>query len=99
MISRERRKRIVQKAFLKKEYALTPEQVEEMKLRQRGVCPPCGKSFDDPDVKMTIDHIHDRTKRVRGLLCNHCNLAIGHAYENPEVLRNLAEYLENNGHA
>jgi len=43
-----------------------------------------------------VDHVHDNTKRVRGVLCNSCNLTIGHARENPEILRSLADYIEAN---
>ncbi len=96
MISLERRKRIDRKSQWKTLYNLSPEQHAELKLRQRGVCPGCGKSLDDPDVKETVDHVHDNTQRVRGLLCNHCNLAIGHARDNPEILRALADYVEAN---
>jgi hypothetical protein len=92
----ERRRRTEQKSQWKTLYNLSPEQRAEIRLRQRGVCPGCGKSLDE--VKETIDHVHDNTKRVRGILCNHCNLVIGHAYENPEVLRSLAFYLEVMGH-
>ena len=91
----ERRKRQFFRANLK-QYELTPERYAELKIRQRGVCPGCGKSLDE--VKPTVDHMHDESKHVRGILCNHCNLCIGHAYENPEVLRQLASYLEAQGH-
>jgi Recombination endonuclease VII len=91
----ERRRMIERKANLKR-YGLTPERFAEMKLRQRGVC-RCGKSLDDPGIKPCVDHIHGTTV-VRGILCNNCNLVIGHAFENPEVLRALAEYLELMGH-
>ena len=94
----EQRRRTERKSQWKTLYNLSPEQYAEIKLRQRGVCPGCGKSLDDPDVRPTVDHVHDNTKRVRGITCNHCNLAIGHAYENPEVLRALAFYLEVMGH-
>jgi len=96
MLDLQRRKSIENKSQLKLLYNTTPEHVAELKLRQRGVCPGCGRSLDDPDVRPTIDHVHDRTKRVRGILCNHCNLVIGHAYENPEILRALANYVEAN---
>lgn len=32
--------------------------------------------------------------KVRGLLCWHCNLAIGHARDNINILKRLLEYLE-----
>ncbi len=92
----ERRKNTFFKSNLKNQYSLTLERYDEFKIRQRGVCPGCGKSLDE--VKPTVDHVHDETKRVRGILCNSCNLTIGHAHENPEVLRALAEYLDANGH-
>lgn len=40
-----------------------------------------------------LDHAHN-SKRFRGWLCRHCNTAIGHAKDNPNVLRALAKYLE-----
>jgi hypothetical protein len=92
-----RRRNIERRAHLKT-YGLTPELFEEYKLRQRGVCAICGNSLEDPAVKAVPDHIHDATRKVRGILCNHCNLMIGHAFENPAILRSGAEYLEAHGH-
>lgn len=40
-----------------------------------------------------FDHCHT-TSKGRGWLCQTCNLAIGNAYDNPDTLRKLAEYLE-----
>ena len=88
----ERKSKQARKRWLKHEYDLTPERFEDMKLRQRGVCPGCGKELS-PENRPVPDHIAG-TKIVRGVLCNHCNLTIGHAFDNPEVLRNLATYLE-----
>lgn len=96
MVSLQRRRSTEKKSSLKLLYNTTPEHVAELKLRQRGVCPGCFRSLDDPDVRPTVDHVHDNTKRVRGVLCNSCNLTIGHARENPEILRSLADYIEAN---
>lgn len=41
---------------------------------------------------LAVDHHHD-TGVVRGLLCQNCNIMIGMARENPEILRQGAEYL------
>jgi len=38
-----------------------------------------------------VDHVHG-TKTIRGLLCPKCNFAIGHAHDDPAVLRNLSAY-------
>lgn len=42
-----------------------------------------------------IDHDH-KTNAIRGLLCNNCNLAIGHFADNAEHCARAAKYLEGN---
>ena len=91
----ERRRRIERKANLKR-YLLTPERFAEYKLRQRGACACCGRSLDDPDVKVCVDHIHGTTI-IRGILCNSCNVGIGMFKDSPQLLRAAAEYLEAQG--
>jgi hypothetical protein len=51
-------------------------------------CEVCGS-----DDKVVFDHCHVNNK-FRGWLCNGCNSALGHAKDNPDTLRKLAEYLE-----
>jgi hypothetical protein len=51
-------------------------------------CEVCGKRG-----RIVFDHDH-ATGKFRGWLCNHCNLSIGHALDDPALLRRLAEYLE-----
>lgn len=43
-----------------------------------------------------VDHNH-KTGLIRGLLCSMCNVAIGSAKDSPIVLREMANYVENNG--
>ena len=54
------------------------------------MCPVCDAPLGP---KYVVDHIAGTTV-VRGILHNHCNLVIGHAFEKPEVLRRAAQYLE-----
>lgn len=51
-------------------------------------CEVCGS-----DDTLSIDHNHD-TGKIRGVLCARCNHTLGHARDNPEILRALAIYLE-----
>ena len=39
-----------------------------------------------------VDHNHS-TGRVRSLLCHHCNMLIGHAKENKNILLETVQYL------
>ena len=38
------------------------------------------------------DHNHE-TGYIRGLLCRHCNMALGYVLDNPRTLQRLARYL------
>lgn len=81
-------------------YGLTQEQVEEMDAR--GVCDVCGRSAEEVAAngrsgeRLHIDHDHE-TGVVRGVLCKHCNSALGLAGDDPERLIALAAYLIERG--
>lgn len=45
--------------------------------------------------KLVIDHDHIN-HQVRGMLCNHCNLGIGHFRDNPDLLEIAASYIRTN---
>lgn len=42
---------------------------------------------------LVVDHDHE-SGAPRGILCGHCNLALGHALDDPERLKALASYME-----
>lgn len=69
-------------------YKLTPEQHAQMLAQQGGVCATCKKP-----KRLDIDHDHANGD-VRGLLCNTCNRALGLVYDDPALLRRMADYLE-----
>jgi hypothetical protein len=58
---------------------------------QDGKCLICGLESQ----KLCIDHDH-ATDKIRGLLCRDCNLMLGHARDDQDILRNAANYLEAN---
>lgn len=77
-----------------KKYGLTSEDYERLLEEQGGRCPICHVTEGtDGYGEWSIDHDHD-TGFVRGLLCGHCNRALGLFRDDPESLRRAASYLE-----
>lgn len=75
-------------------YGITLEQKEALLRAQGGGCAICGKVKHAEISAWNVDHDHD-TGRVRGILCMLCNLLLGKAKDDPEILRSAAGYLEN----
>ncbi|MAO21337.1 MAG: hypothetical protein CMJ25_11365 [Phycisphaerae bacterium] len=71
-------------------YGVTPVQFNKMLEQQGGACAICGTSIDQ---KAHVDHCHTSGK-VRGLLCNNCNTAIGKLKDNPEIIQSALDYVK-----
>ena len=74
-------------------YDLTPDEYRQLYLMQHGSCAIC----DEPTVQATglvVDHNHD-SGEVRGLLCQRCNLGLGHFLDDPVKLARAIKYLSN----
>lgn len=69
-------------------YGFTHEQADQLAKNNIGDCAICHNHG-----KLFVDHCHT-TGKVRGLVCNACNVVLGFAKDNPETLRNAAKYLE-----
>lgn len=74
-----------------KKYGITEDQYQQILELQNGVCAICLRH--QRYKRLSIDHDH-KTKRVRGLLCNWCNRALGKFVDSVVRLRRAAEYLE-----
>lgn len=82
------------RAYLKTKFNLTHEDYEAMLLSQGGMCAICRST--EPGRASSyfhIDHCHD-TDKVRALLCNSCNLGLGHFKDNVDRLNAAISYLE-----
>ena len=77
---------------LKRRYGLTLEDLQTMRDAQGNQCAVCGEGLTSGGA-VHLDHCHE-TGVVRGILCRHCNLMLGHARDNPETLMAAAAYLK-----
>ncbi len=94
----ERSRFLTKSNQLKRAYGITVEQLEELNVKQNGLCAICQK----PETKkrkdgtlwsLHVDHSHS-TGKVRGLLCSGCNTAIGLLCENLDTINAAYEYIK-----
>lgn len=59
-------------------FGLTPEGYEELLKKQNGLCYICKQTNrrKTAHLPLAVDHNHT-TNKLRGLLCNRCNLCLG----------------------
>jgi hypothetical protein len=79
-------------------YGINADEYTAMLADQDGKCAICGEVVEVGGRGANgaaIDHDHT-DGRVRGILCSHCNSAIGFMQDNPGRLRMAAAYLERN---
>lgn len=88
---------------LKKKYGITQFQYKQMYDEQQGKCEICEVDLNFMNGTPTkgikrqpndccIDHCH-ATGKVRGLLCFHCNTALGHLFDDVSILDKIKAYL------
>lgn len=82
------------KYHLWEQYGLTIEQYEALVIAQDNRCKACGEPEGHPRKRrLHVDHDH-QTGEVRGLLCHHCNCALGHLHDDQSKVRGLLAYIE-----
>lgn len=77
---------------LKSKYKIGQADYDQMFIQQDGLCAAC-KRPPFPGKVLVVDHKHDQTQRVRGLLHSTCNSALGLVGEDPAILDGLISYL------
>ena len=71
---------------IRRKLKISDTQFEE--LMDTTHCNTCGAEL----TKKCIDHCHT-TLKVRGVLCNNCNTALGLVDDNVDTLKRMVEYL------
>jgi len=85
---------------IKSKYGITLEDFIEMYEAQDGCCKICASEIEMYATRdrvhdvANIDHCHE-TGKIRGLLCNFCNTALGKFKDSPELLIKAANYIRN----
>ena len=92
----EKGKIMERRRTLKKTYGITLELFNQMYKAQGGICAICHKSETAKNQygvkQLSVDHDH-KTNKIRGLLCHHCNMALGYMRDDPNLLVQAAGYL------
>jgi hypothetical protein len=62
-------------------------------VEQNNCCAICGIESTDMKRELSVDHNHE-TNKIRGLLCDHCNIGLGNFRDSTTLLSVAIEYLE-----
>lgn len=97
MLNPEKEYERTRRRHYKSKYGITLEQYNEMFEKQKGLCAICDKPqkrySTSGNKRLAVDHCHT-TGKVRALLCTECNVGIGYAQDNPDILKSMILYLE-----
>jgi Recombination endonuclease VII len=76
-----------------KNYGMDTNDYNDLLREQHGKCAICSKP-PKGDRNLCIDHNHN-TGKIRGLLCQSCNLILGHSSDSICILQKAIKYLKN----
>jgi hypothetical protein len=74
-------------------YGITLKEYESILIAQNYKCKICGKHVSELNRSLFVDHDHN-TGKIRGLLCQYCNSAIGYFNDDGNILLNAIDYLK-----
>ena len=88
----EKTRAIQRASHYRRLYGITQGERDALLIAQGNCCAICNAT-EPGSRNWHVDHCHD-TGVVRGILCHHCNLGLGHAKDDIEILRKMIAYLE-----
>jgi len=90
------RKELYKESHLKRTYGLTVDDLLSLMEAQDYLCTICKKDLRNLNPKnVHIDHCHQSEElKIRGVLCNKCNMALGLLNDDVNLFKTCIEYLE-----
>ncbi len=85
-------------ARIERRYGLSASDYDALLAAQEGCCAICHRHAELLGRPLAVDHDHE-TGRVRGLLCDDCNLGLGKFADRIALLEDAVAYLQNAGAA
>lgn len=82
----------IRERYLKVRYNLTIDGWEQLFAFQEKACKIC-KSQEPSGKGWHVDHDH-QTGKIRGILCHHCNTALGLLKDSSEIAEKVVQYLK-----
>lgn len=90
--NREQNATIQKNCSLKRYYGITLAEYDNLLEKQEYKCAICGTEKTENGKSFAVDHSH-KTGKVRGLLCNKCNIGLGHFNDDNNLLLKAISYL------
>ena len=91
--NKDKQKIINRRGSLKYNFGITLEQYDELLKKQKGRCAICDRHASSFDKNLAVDHNHE-TQEIRGLLCSYCNHRLIGQHKDADLLRRMADYIE-----
>lgn len=80
----------------KTNYGISYQQFLDLATKQGNICLICKRDLtflEKKDSRAVLDHCHT-TGKIRGVLCNSCNTALGKFKDSIDILQNAISYLK-----
>ena len=97
----DRVKQIARESKLRRKYGLSLDDYHGLLEDQNFTCKICKRKDVTFRKRLSVDHNHaccpgegSCGKCIRGLLCHHCNAALGNVQDNIKTLQAMIEYLQ-----
>ena len=90
---REKHRDYYRNWHFQRKFGISLEQRNEMLVLQNNVCAICLQPERVKNRSLCVDHCH-KTGKIRKLLCQSCNTALGKLEEDPERLKRMIAYIE-----